>query len=124
MHHENYTDTGLASGDDKVLEACEAIDEYIDNTNKTSWDEEKKMNMEFDEIGECAVKLEDHPCPCKWTEWEQWSECSTTCGEGVKNRTRAVEKNATNGGAACEGPSEENEPCNAEFQCSKLCQNQ
>ena len=111
LTHENYTETGLANGNDSVAEVCKGLDEYIDAANKTAWDEEKpEMDKEFDEVEKATDKLDMHPCPCKWTEWEEWSECSTTCGEGgERKRTRAVEKNATNNGLPCDGTSEDSQ---------------
>ena len=122
LTHENYTDTGLANGEnDSIMESCKGLDEYIDKANKTAWDEEKEeMDLEFEELEIAKEIFETQPCPCIWAQWEEWSQCSTSCGEdGVKKRTRVVEKNATNNGPACDGPSEDSEYCDGD-PCRKF----
>ena len=42
LTHENYTETGLATGNDSLADTCKGLDEYIDNANKTAWHEEKR----------------------------------------------------------------------------------
>lgn len=42
-----------------------------------------------------------------WSCWTDFGECSVTCGEGVRKRTR----NCTLADDGCEGPSESLEPC-------------
>ena len=120
LTHENYTETGLATGNDSVADTCKGLDEYIDNANKTAWDEEKKeMDLEFEESELCQDKIDTHPCPCVWKEWDVWSECSVTCGGGSANRIREVEKNATNGGEPCVGTATDSTPCNEDVLCRK-----
>ena len=34
LTHENYTETGLATGNDSLADTCKGLDEYIDNANK------------------------------------------------------------------------------------------
>ena len=108
---ENYTDTGLATGNDKVADTCKGLDEYIDSANKTAWDEKEELDKLPKEIEEMQNGVDTKPCPCLWGEWGELGECSTTCGDGERRKTRPVEKNATNNGPECEGPSEDTEPC-------------
>ncbi|KAL5009842.1 hypothetical protein ScPMuIL_012147 [Solemya velum] len=42
-----------------------------------------------------------------WTPWEEWGECSVTCGDGEQIYKRICE-----GGDDCIGPDEKTEPCN------------
>ena len=48
---------------------------------------------------------------CKVGDWKPWDECSATCDNGTKTRSREVVQEPMNGGATC--PSlEETEKCN------------
>jgi len=63
------------------------------------------------------------PCPvdCQWKQWEEWSDCTKSCGQGTKERSRAKKvfmENTTgcrvgpcNGGLECEGPYKESSDC-------------
>lgn len=47
-----------------------------------------------------------------WSDWQTWSRCSTTCGEGTKTRRRSCNNPALeNGGKSCKGPSTNNIIC-------------
>ena len=39
LHHENYTDTALAKGEDKIEELCQGLNEYIIKVNETAQEE-------------------------------------------------------------------------------------
>ena len=55
-------------------------------------------------------------CPvvdCEWENWSVWSDCTKSCGGGTQTRTRG-QIPAQNGGAECEGKSEETRDCNTE----------
>ncbi|KAH3713144.1 hypothetical protein DPMN_072929 [Dreissena polymorpha] len=76
----------------------------------------------------CVDGIGDYTCTCvnnftgrlceiqmvngKWTEWGNWSECSTSCGEGQVIRTRLC-NNPTpdNGGKYCIGSDIDTRPC-------------
>jgi len=52
------------------------------------------------------------PCPidCRWDEWQHWGQCSVSCGDG--NRVRSRNKNMQrNGGKSCSGPFSETDVC-------------
>lgn len=52
---------------------------------------------------------------CIYSPWSDWSPCTKTCGTGNRLRTRNA-TNAINGGAKCQGPFVEVQPCNT-HQC-------
>ncbi|TRY95360.1 hypothetical protein DNTS_002845 [Danionella cerebrum] len=43
------------------------------------------------------------PCPldCKLSEWSPWSACSTSCGSGLKTRSKWLREKPFNGGRPC-----------------------
>ena len=48
-----------------------------------------------------------------WSEFEEWSECSTTCGGGTQTRTRSCTNPApAYDGLDCQGESSETQDCN------------
>ncbi|XP_069586533.1 SCO-spondin-like [Ranitomeya imitator] len=70
---------------------------------------------------------EEEPCsldPCpeigNWSVWNSWTDCTKTCGEGVRLRSRICNNPSPIGdGDYCEGPSNEVEPCELE-PCPEL----
>nr|XP_024214409.1 hemicentin-1-like isoform X2 [Halyomorpha halys] len=55
-----------------------------------------------------------HTCPINgnWSDWGDWSECSSTCGEGLKRRTRRCNNPPpSNGGDDCVGETYEDKKC-------------
>lgn len=59
-----------------------------------------------EQLGPCPVV----PCPGVWSEWQDWSECSTTCGPGLMSRKRTC-LGGKEGGPGCEGMNKEPAPC-------------
>jgi hypothetical protein len=61
---------------------------------------------------------EEHTCDTskvidgKWDPWEEWGECSQTCGGGYRSRARSMHNQAVNGGKPATGPYSEWEQCN------------
>lgn len=51
---------------------------------------------------------------CVWSPWTDWDECSKTCGQGQQRRTREITAQAIDGGAECEPPFVDTQPCNLE----------
>ena len=47
-----------------------------------------------------------------WSDFGEWSQCSSECGNGTQTRTRTEETLAAHEGAACEGDSTETQDCN------------
>ena len=48
---------------------------------------------------------------CVLSDWSNSGGCSATCGGGTQERTRSINTEADNGGAAC-GVLSEIQPCN------------
>lgn len=65
---------------------------------------------------------------CEKTEFDEFSECSVTCGGGTRIRTRRIVVNPKNGGLPCVGEDREEDKCNTnpcpidckvgEYKCS------
>merc|ERR1719295_471743 len=106
LHHEDYKNiTGLA----KVLN--QFLEEQYDQMDM----EGEHLDQEESEVVAAKAALNSHPCPCVWGEWSNWGLCSATCGGGVSNRNREVEKEAVNGGDQCEGSTDDEEACDKEY---------
>ena len=55
------------------------------------------------------------PDPCEFGQWQSWSDCSTSCGEGYRSRLRSVANLADAGGAQCNGLLSEVTGCHAGY---------
>jgi len=121
LHHEQYSETGIATGNDGIQDACEGLDDYIKKANETAQDEKKELDKHGVEVIDLKTDMDDAPCPCVWEDWTEWSECSTTCEAGRQHRERAIAKAAINGGQACQGDTNEERTCNEEVCCPVDC---
>lgn len=61
------------------------------------------------------------PIHCQWDDWGQWSQCSTTCGDGAQTRDREIKVHPLYGGNACNGSSTDTKTCDQEG-CPVQCQ--
>jgi hypothetical protein len=57
---------------------------------------------------------------CELGQWGVWSQCSTSCGGGQQFKTRAIVKEATNGGKMCDDFLQETQSCNQQ-SCTQQC---
>jgi len=127
LYAVNYTDTGLVNGrgadtgDELVDASCEDIADYVMNANLTAWEEKDDLMENAEAIEDMEYKMNTHPCPCIWGEWEEWPACSTTCEAGKTVRERPIEKEAINNGTECLGDSVEEEVCNDDVCCPVDC---
>eukprot|EP00933_Yihiella_yeosuensis_P079176 TRINITY_DN9143_c0_g3_i1.p1 TRINITY_DN9143_c0_g3~~TRINITY_DN9143_c0_g3_i1.p1 ORF type:complete len:906 (-),score=162.43 TRINITY_DN9143_c0_g3_i1:130-2847(-) len=53
------------------------------------------------------------PVNCAWADWTEWTACSSTCGVGLRHRSRKVKEHANFGGNPCEGLRDEVEGCSS-----------
>jgi len=122
LHHENYTNSGLSTGNTGVDNLCQGLQEYIEKVNGTAWKVEKpELEDHLQEVVDIKMDIETHPCPCLWSSWETWSVCSTTCEAGSRYRQREIEKEAINNGTECMGDGEDREGCNEDVCCPINC---
>ncbi|XP_063876640.1 hemicentin-1-like isoform X2 [Scylla paramamosain] len=69
---------------------------------------------EGSDMQEEQCHLRDCPVSGQWGSWSSWSECSTTCGQGLKQRSRLCDSPPPSGGGAqCQGDSLEVTPCSS-----------
>lgn len=68
---------------------------------------------------ECPADSKSENCPtnycpidCVYTPWTDWTECSATCGGGIRQRFRTVRQPGRHGGIACTDTLSETESCN------------
>eukprot|EP00434_Breviolum_minutum_P031701 symbB.v1.2.028035.t1/scaffold2927.1/size67078/2 len=58
-------------------------------------------NTALEEVKACQDKACDG-IDCLWGEWEDWSDCTSTCGGGIQRRNRIIVVSPQNGGRLCE----------------------
>lgn len=61
----------------------------------------------------CNTQACPVPTNCTVSSWGLWSSCSKSCGGGTRTRTRAITKQATNGGS-CPYTLSESQACNTQ----------
>jgi len=56
------------------------------------------------------------PCArdCEWDSWQEWDNCNSDCGPGLRGRARAPKVEAAYGGMPCEGAGVESEDCESD----------
>ena len=64
---------------------------------------------------ECAGGASGLPAvDCLWSGFSDWSECSSSCGEGLQERKRKALQTPQDGGLECVGPVKEERKCQSE----------
>ncbi|XP_035717561.1 spondin-1-like isoform X3 [Vespa mandarinia] len=83
-------DTEPCSGEDGDEVRNRLIEENDENTKK---DEEINLSYEGDDSEVEVIEKWSQKCPSdRYTEWSMWSPCSSSCGPGVKLRSRLDKK--------------------------------
>ena len=59
----------------------------------------------------CPKETKPDPVDCEWSPITVWSECSKTCGWGIKTSERTISRHALNGGKECSGDTIQTEKC-------------
>ncbi|CAE7799370.1 HMCN1 [Symbiodinium necroappetens] len=54
----------------------------------------------------------DAVADCELSAYGEWSVCTTSCGSGLRTRSRSIQVQASGGGQPCQGPLALLEPCN------------
>ena len=109
LEHDDYKNiTGLHK----------ALNQYLTQQDEQVAAEDLKLRQEETEVATESNTLNTYPCACVWGEWEDWGECSVTCGGGEKTRLRIVVKEAMNGGPECEGSTSHTTSCGSD-PCGK-----
>ncbi|XP_076073438.1 uncharacterized protein LOC143045037 isoform X3 [Mytilus galloprovincialis] len=100
--------------DDCVAHACQNNATCIDEVNAYS------CSCDYEYTGElCEIAMVDG----SWSDWDNWTECSVSCGNGTIQRRRAcADPLPDNGGKLCEGSDTEIEICSLEpcRECTEL----
>ena len=60
----------------------------------------------------CYCYLSDGAVDGGWSNWGEWSLCSSTCGQGTRQRTRSCNNpEPSGGGAGCKGDDRQEQQC-------------
>lgn len=64
-----------------------------------------------------TIGFEDAEVPGEYSPWTAWTECSSTCDNGVHTRSRTCDSPVPQCGGTCEGASTESMPCENMPEC-------
>jgi len=92
-----YTTTRRTTSSSTTPPQKEPEEEYTDPTleDSFSYDEyetyyDYNSNAEKEKEEAVEAKTTDAPYSCSYTDWSEWSQCSSLCGSGTKSRTRSL----------------------------------
>eukprot|EP00397_Hematodinium_sp_SG-2012_P001943 GEMP01001948.1.p1 GENE.GEMP01001948.1~~GEMP01001948.1.p1 ORF type:complete len:1138 (+),score=201.54 GEMP01001948.1:209-3622(+) len=67
--------------------------------------------QDYEKCSEISCAESTKPIDCQFSDWTDWNDCSCSC-DGVKDRTRRVNRYASNGGSPCAGSMKMVSHCN------------
>ncbi|RUS75554.1 hypothetical protein EGW08_016679, partial [Elysia chlorotica] len=113
---ENITVTAIGVGSDfnkEELELIASSPSLVFDVNSFG-----ALNSIKDQM---VTNICEGPTDGEWSEWGDWTECTKTCGGGVRSRERTCTNPAPdNGGQECEGGPQETSICNPD-PCPPRC---
>ncbi|XP_071950823.1 spondin-1-like [Antedon mediterranea] len=69
------------------------------------------------EPSEQQISCSGESINCVWGDWQEWTSCSVTCGNGTQTRIRIVMTPESCGGMTCNGLSEQHKTCENQNTC-------
>ena len=63
---------------------------------------------------ESKTSLLENAVDCAWGSWNEWGQCTKTCGRGTQQRIRSVIQQAVFGGVPCAETASETNECNTQ----------
>jgi len=81
---------------------------------RLSDDDGKPCTGVTSETQPCNSEICNEPVDCIVGPWDEWTDCSASCGGGERFRERTIQQPATHGGKPCEGKLREVSGCSQE----------
>jgi len=74
---------------------------------------QSSIGVQQSELREADVAASADEHPCEWDDWEEWADCSKSCGPGVRHRKKEILEPASDSYRPCDiSQAQESEDCN------------